>query len=155
MILIGYQGVGKSTLSNGTHKYIDLESSNFWVDGKRNENWHMVYCNIANHLSEQGYSVFTASHAVVREQLSYSKERKIIMCPSIDLKEEWTTRLVDRYLSTRMLKDYKALENARDRYVENISELLADKRFEHLVITEIPYNLHNMIVDLSKKKVRQ
>ena len=35
MIVIGYQGIGKSSLAGRDHKYVDLESGNFWVDGKR------------------------------------------------------------------------------------------------------------------------
>jgi len=35
MIVIGYQGIGKSTLSKTNDKYIDLESGNFFVDGTR------------------------------------------------------------------------------------------------------------------------
>lgn len=35
MIVIGYQGIGKSTLANKDLRFIDLESGNFWVDGKR------------------------------------------------------------------------------------------------------------------------
>ena len=34
MIIIGYQGVGKSTLANKDDKFIDLESSSFWVKGE-------------------------------------------------------------------------------------------------------------------------
>lgn len=40
MIVIGYQGIGKSTLANDNVskiKFIDLESSCFWNDGKRSE----------------------------------------------------------------------------------------------------------------------
>lgn len=58
MIFIGYQGIGKSTLA-GYNRYIDLESGNFWINGKRDENWYIPYCNIAEHLSEQGYRVHT------------------------------------------------------------------------------------------------
>lgn len=33
MIIIGYQGIGKSTLAHEDNKYIDLESGNFWYQG--------------------------------------------------------------------------------------------------------------------------
>ena len=38
MIIVGYQWIGKSTLANNETGVIDLESSNFFVDGKRDEN---------------------------------------------------------------------------------------------------------------------
>ena len=64
MIYVGYQGIGKSSIA-GKNKCIDLESGNFWVDGKRDENWYIIYCNIAQHLSEQGYNVFLSSHKLL------------------------------------------------------------------------------------------
>ena len=67
MIVIGYQGIGKSTLANKDLRFIDLESGNFWVDGKRADDWYKPYCQIAEHLSRQGYIVFTSSHEVVRK----------------------------------------------------------------------------------------
>ena len=52
MIIIGYQGIGKSTLAGKDNKFIDLESGNFWVNGERVENWYIPYCQIAEHLSK-------------------------------------------------------------------------------------------------------
>lgn len=44
MIIIGYQGIGKSSVAKEDYKYIDLESSNFWVDGNRpNDYWPKAY----------------------------------------------------------------------------------------------------------------
>ena len=43
MIVIGYQGIGKSTYSNKDITCIDLESGNFWVDGVRLDDWYKVY----------------------------------------------------------------------------------------------------------------
>lgn len=61
-IVVGYQGVGKSTLAYHNRSVIDLESSNFFVDGKRDEKWYIPYCNIARSLARQGYldSLFEA-----------------------------------------------------------------------------------------------
>ena len=53
MIICGYQGIGKSTIAGQLYT-IDLESSNFYIDGKRDEKWYKVYANFARHLSEQG-----------------------------------------------------------------------------------------------------
>ena len=153
MIIVGYQGIGKSTLccSEKQLGYIDLESSNFFVDGKRDDNWYKIYCNIAMHLSQQGYRVFMSSHEVVRKELSTCKERKVIICPSQELRDQWVARLGDRYLFTELEKDYKAWQNAVDRYDENISELLADENFEHYIIKDMNYMLRDIFNRLDEQ----
>ena len=149
MIIIGYQGIGKSTLA-GKNKCIDLESGNFWFydletyQKVRHNDWYVPYCNIANHLSEQGYIVFTSSHEVVREELKKSKEKIYVVFPSIKLKDKWIEKLEDRYNQTGLDKDYKALMNAKDRYEENISELrkCGLSVFE---ILDMDYNLDEIV----------
>ncbi len=124
MIIIGYQGIGKSTLTKKDMRFIDLESSCTWVNGKRSDDWYVVYCNFAEDLSRQGHTVFVSSHEVVRNQLKTSKEEVYVCCPALDLKDDWIQRLQARYERTKLEKDYKALMNAKDRYSENIQELL-------------------------------
>jgi len=144
MIIVGYQGIGKSTLS-GKDRYIDLESSNMWVNGKRADDWYIPYCQIAIHLSQQGYTVFTSSHKVVRNQLKNCTEKVVICYPSEQLQHKWIEKLHDRWIRTGLEKDYKALTNAEARYIENIKELKNEKEFYHLVITDMNYNLKEMI----------
>lgn len=143
MIISGYQGIGKSTLA-GTNNCIDLESGNFWIDGVRSEDWYKPYCKIANHLSEQGYIVFVSSHEIVRKELEKSNEFVCVVCPSINLKEQWIEKLRNRYQATKLEKDFKALANAEDRYEENINELI----FGNLPcyeIEDISYNLSDIV----------
>lgn len=149
MIIIGYQGIGKSTLA-GKNKCIDLESGNFWFYDEeikincRHNNWYIPYCNIANHLSEQGFTVFTSSHEVVREELKKSKEKIYVVFPSIKLKDKWIEKLENRYNNTSLEKDYRALMNAKDRYEENIEELrkCGLSVFE---ILDMDYNLYEIV----------
>lgn len=143
MIIIGYQGIGKSTMA-GKSKCIDLESSNFFVNGKRAEDWYIPYCQIANHLSEQGYTVFVSSHEVVRKELQKSKERVAAICPSPELEAEWVVKLWDRYQSTGLEKDFKAWANANDRYEDNIYEIIDDVG-ECYLIRHMNYSLANII----------
>ena len=124
MIIIGYQGIGKTTLTKKDMKYIDLESSCTWVNGERSKDWYVVYCNFAEDLSRQGYTVFTSSHEVVRNQLKKSSEEVYVCCPIPELKDEWIERLQRRYDRTGLEKDYKALMNAVNCYETNIKELL-------------------------------
>lgn len=144
MIIIGYQGIGKSTLA-GYEGCIDLESGNFWVDGKRADDWYIPYCKIANHLSEQGYTVFVSSHEVVRKELQNSEEHVEVICPSVSLRDAWCEKLLERYMLTETDKDFKAWKNAEERYVENIEELM-NSCFDVTVIKDISYSL-KMIID--------
>ena len=143
MIIIGYQGIGKSTLA-GRDKFIDLESGNFWVDEKRAEDWYKPYCQIAEHLSAQGFTVFTSSHEVVRKQLRNSKEKVFVAFPSLELKDCWIEKLKMRWEDTQLDKDYKAYMNALDRYEDNIKELM-EEEFGKIIIDDENNSLMNKI----------
>lgn len=144
MIIIGYQGIGKSTLAKNNLKFIDLESGCFWVDGKRDANWYIPYCQMAEHLSKQGYCVFTSSHEPVRKLLAKSSEQVVAICPHPDLKDKWIEKLRKRAEDSGLEKDHKAFLNAADRYTENIKEVandIADTRY----ITDMVYDLEKLI----------
>lgn len=150
MIIVGYQGIGKSTLA-GKNGCIDLESSNFWVDGKRDEKWYIPYCQIAIHLSEQGYTVFVSSHEVVRKTLADLYYRKTwIVYPVLELRTEWLSKLLERYIQTKLEKDYKALMNATDRYDSNIVEMATD-RLQSYGISHIDYSLSDIVEKLKEE----
>lgn len=143
MIIVGYQGIGKSTLA-GKDNCIDLESGNFWVNDKRADDWYIPYCNIANHLSKQGYTVFTSSHEVVRKEFESSKEKVVVVCPTYNLKNEWIEKLRQRYETTGLDKDYKALMNANTAYLNNIFDLINGK-LPCYVIEDMDYKLQDII----------
>ena len=152
MIVVGYPGIGKSTLAGRDYKYIDLESENFWVDGERTEDWYKPYCKIAEHLSEQGYIVFVSSHEVVRQYLvENSRELVVLVYPSIELKDAWIDKLEKRYIKSGLEKDYKALMNAKDRYVENIKELQESCIEYKLEINKLSYDLESMLIHLKNQ----
>jgi hypothetical protein len=144
MIYIGYQGVGKSSIS-GKNNCIDLESGNFWVDGVRIDEWYKIYCNIAQHLSNQGYKVFMSSHKAVRDELNKRNIYFAVICPDIKLKDEWVNRLQERYDRTQLEKDYKALMNAKEMYSSNIDDLMQEKNV--IVIENINYDLLDILKD--------
>ena len=155
MIIIGYQGIGKSSLAKSDKEYIDLESSCFWVDGKRSDTWYIPYTQMAEHLSRQGKIVFTSSHEVVRNQLKSSSEKVICCVPSISLRYDWLDRLKNRYDQTKLEKDYKAYMNAKERYSDNIKEIMTSG-FETIVITCVDYNLKDIIEDyISNDELRE
>lgn len=146
-IVVGYQGVGKSTLAYHNRGVIDLESSNFFVDGKRDEKWYIPYCNIARSLARQGYIVCVSSHEVVRKELERNPaERQVIVYPALDLKDAWIRSLKHRYEQTESDKDFKALKNAEQCYERNITDLANQAGFEHIEITSMSYSLANMLI---------
>ena len=149
MIFVGYQGIGKSTLSKKDVRYIDLESSNFWYDHgdgilKRDKLWYLPYCNVAEDLSRQGYRVFTSSHEVVRNRLKQGNEYVCGIYPQEHLKDEWIEKLHSRYLLSESDKDYKAWKNAEDRFLENIQEI-RDSFMFHIELEHMDYNLGDLI----------
>lgn len=158
MIVIGYQGIGKSTLANREKDYIDLESSCFRIDGVRADDWHKAYGNIALDLSRQGYDVFTASHAVLREWLGTHNAtgEKIIICyPSTALRDLWVKKLENRYNKTQLQKDFAAWKNAEDRYVDNINEMIVDAdrySFGKCCLMSMDYDLERELHRIKKNE---
>lgn len=154
MIIIGYQGIGKSTLCKEGNGFIDLESGNFWVEGVRDRNWAVVYANIAVHLCNQGYHVFTSSHKIVRDELRkhISDTVDIAVCyPMPSLKDVWCDKLKRRFQATGLEKDYKAWMNAQEMYDENIMDL-SD---EPLPMMHIPlYDMHYDLREEVMKRVK-
>ena len=154
MIVIGYQGIGKSTLAGRNHKFIDLESGNFWVDGKRADDWYKPYCKIAEHLSQQGYIVFTSSHEVVRKQLENTNEVVVLVYPATELKDAWIDKLEKRYEESGLEKDYKALMNAKDRYEENIKKFDTSNIEYKLILKNIDYDLEVALIHLKNRNIK-
>lgn len=143
MIYVGYQGIGKSTLCNNVANCVDLESGNFFVDGKRCDDWYKIYANIASHLSGQGKDVFVSSHKVLREYMAKEGIAFVVIYPSIELKDEWIEKLKQRYELTKKEKDLKALLNAQEKYEENIDDLSKEK--SRIIITSMDYSLSRAI----------
>lgn len=145
-IIVGYQGVGKSALAFHHIQVIDLESSNFFVDGVRQGDWYKAYCNIARSLCRQGYIVCVSSHKEVREELARKPaEKQVIVFPSLSLKEKWINMLSYRYERYDTSKNYKAWRNAVDCYESNITDLMKQEGFEHIEIPDMNYNLANLL----------
>ncbi len=144
MIYVGYQGIGKSTISKISSKCIDLESGNTFVNGKRPDNWEALYVNFALSLSNQGYDVFISSHKVVREELNKRNIEFIAIVPDLSLKEDWIQKLYTRYLESNAEKDYKAYMNAEECYEENIKDILKDSK-KSMVINTMDYTLTDLL----------
>ena len=113
-IIIGFPGVGKSTVAKGDTRFIDLESSTFMVDGQRSEDWYKIYVNVAIDLAKQ-YNVFISSHMAVQNYLVTLNYNNVIMAyPDKSLKRA-ITMVIDLKDPTKnvLIKDIITDENGR------------------------------------------
>lgn len=156
LIIIGYPGIGKSSLAYSHSiysRYIDLESSVFKIDNEKCLGWHIIYCRQAVQLAKQGFIVLVSSHEEVRKELSYyaaSEDDVAILSitPSALLKDEWITKLHERYLAERTLENKRPWERARDNFDRDICDITTDSNFSHIFIMNMNYDLKRMVQNL-------
>jgi len=150
MIIIGYQGIGKSTFCEtyGTSlRYLDLESGLMkdpMNGNKRWDNWAEIYCNIALSLSGQDYMVFVSSHKAVQDILAESKDEVIAIYPSKTIKDEWIKKLLERYKRTCLKKDEIAWIDAKANFDSEI-DILENSPFVKATIYSMDYDLKTII----------
>lgn len=140
-IYVGFQGIGKSSIAGGNN--IDLESSNFFYGGYRFDAWEEVYVNIAKHLAEQGFNVFLSAHKQVRGALAKRGINYVVICPSLQIKEQWLARLAERMQQNPCDKNYKALSYAEQHYDEAVADLLQERNV--IIIDNINYDLNEVV----------
>lgn len=159
MIITGYQGIGKSTLAKKRTDIIDLESSCFWKteNGERTKpsDWYVYYCQMAEHLSKQGYIVFVSCHQEVREWLAANGTEKFYaIFPDKSIKEDGLNRLYARYQASLSYKDLAAYARAENCYDKDIDELTLECSpevewySEAVRINNIRYDLEAIIAQL-------
>ena len=146
MIIIGYPGVGKTSLAGRYRQYIDLESSHFNdAFGEKPSGWFIPYCKVAEDLSKQGYRVFVSCHKEVQEYFSKSNEYVIVLYPTIELKEQWLDRVERRFENDPSMKNKKAMENV-EKYWDIQINSLRNSPFENkLVLKDMNYTLDTEI----------
>lgn len=150
MIIIGFPGVGKSSVANQTHTskmftgYIDLESNNF----PKTDGWEDTYCKVALDLSQQGYDVFVSSHKQVRDYLAKFQDVDDIIevFPEAHLYDMWIERLSKRYDSTREEKHQKALDYMSENYYSAVADMENDN-----IERKIKLNEDSHIDDLDRE----
>lgn len=146
MVIIGYPGIGKSTLAGRYKEYIDLESSN-WnnPDNTKPDNWWWSYGKVAEDLSRQGYRVFVSCHPQVQKYFEESNEYVMICYPSLHMKDDWTLKLAQRYEQDRSTKNLAALNNV-DLFYDKQIRALDESLFKHkCVLKDMNYTLDNEI----------
>ena len=150
MIIIGFPGIGKSTLASNNDKFVDLESSYFKPVNNRTDDWVVDYCKLAEVLSRNGHIVFVSSHKAVRDYIAKMRTDELVTCvfPSERIREQWVKKLEDRYMNSGLDKDYRAFIRTRDHYDDYVRELYSDGIPYKWVITNINYNLEEEIEKL-------
>lgn len=147
LIILGYPGVGKSSLSKvHYHDYIDLESS--WFKDKSGDIWWETYCTVAENLSKNGHVVFMSCHSEVRNWLhEHTKEHVAVVYPSVKLKDQWLEKLSIRWEVSGNEKDLRAFERAEKHYESDILEL-AGSGFECVELDDMNYELGTLVHQL-------
>ena len=152
MIIVGYPGIGKSTLAGRESGCIDLESSDFkelFPVGQ----WVVPYCTMAENLAKQGFTVFVSSHEAVRSCF-YMRETKDLgfIYPSLEMREEWIYKLLDRADDTKLEKDIRAYKRAEACYLLDIKRMREmAKHYPHCEIESLDYDLLKMVDTLERK----
>lgn len=154
MIIVGYPGIGKTTIASKFHDFFDFDSSSMIIteDGsnKKPDYWWELYARIAIKLNRD-LNVFVSSHKEVQEEiLKQAKEAGVmehvrICYPALELKEQWLKRLKERYEASGLDKDKRAFDYATAHYEENIMAMKKIPGVKHKEIKEMPYDLYKIL----------
>ena len=147
-IIIGFPGVGKSTVAKDDTRFIDLESSTFMVDGQRSEDWYKIYVNVAIDLAKQ-YNVFISSHMAVQNYLATLNYNNVIMVyPDKSLKTVLLKRLSKRYESDPSDKNKRALDYMESNFDTCVDDMDKSNNFMKLRLNSIKQadDLHDLIL---------
>ena len=145
-VVVGFPGIGKSTLAYNNDFVIDLESSLFNINGKKPEGWEIQYCTVARWLCRCGFTVCVSSHKEVRNELARKQaDEQYIVYPAPELKDEWLRILAIRNALSNSEKDHVAYEYVKEHYDESISGMMAETGFKHIVIRDMGYYLAEML----------
>jgi len=139
-IILGYPGIGKTTLSEKYENVIDLESSYF----PREPFWALFYVNLAIHLASQNNKIILLStHKEVQEYLSKKVLNiPVYVCyPDLRLKEYWIEKLRNRKPTE---KNRRAIDRAVNHFDDDIRTMMFSK-FNKIIITDMQYDLSEIL----------
>ena len=86
MIVVGFPGIGKTSISFGKNNFVDLESSCFnivdLVTNKKTkpDNWEKLYVSVAYDLAKEGKHVCVSNHRLVINYEIFYRRTMIIFC---------------------------------------------------------------------------
>lgn len=147
MIIFGYPGIGKTTVSKEDYRFIDLDSSDPLIRWKwQRKDWETDYCNMALLLSRQGYYVMVSTHPEVVKRIMARTKNVGIVFPDAQLKKPWVERLYKRYKTHRNRSTHNAWLRAKEHFEEDLQEMTKIK-CPRIVITTMDYNLKRGILE--------
>lgn len=156
MIIVGYPGIGKSTLCQHRENCIDLESSCF---DKSNINWYKDYCNVAIDLHKQRNIVLVSNHELVYKELGSKDELKqsdlVFIFPCLQLGDKWIMKLKERYEKYSTRKNELAYLRARNNYLQDINSLIhfiKENNYRYCCIDSMLYQLDYIVRGLEEGK---
>ena len=153
LIIIGYPGIGKSTIALKHDRYVDLDSG---FTSKTDRFWQLYYCVFAASIAIQGKVVFVSSHKSNCEYLRalYADRdtdiKLAIVCPSIDLEQEWIEKLKSRYELSKEDADKRAYEFVSHNFQTSIEGLHSYKNIPVYEITSMDYKLDDYVNEAIK-----
>ena len=158
-IIIGYPGVGKSSVCGTANDIIDLESTFFHNEGE--SGWEDRYVDVAIDLARQGFIVCISSHETVIKNLKdkWNKLMPPVVMVFPDHNDEmftkWLKRLETRYYESRnnddiphwvIDKNYRAWKHVERNYREEVCNLKRmDVPFLKYIIGDINQGMSNVI----------
>lgn len=90
--------------------------------------------------------MFVSSHGAVRYELAETGvENKLLVFPSLELKEQWIDKLQHRFDPTQSEKDKRALSYVSEHYDDCVVSMMYDNDFDHVVISDINYDLASLL----------
>lgn len=158
MIIFGYPGIGKTTLTtsedyktNFVNGVIDLDSM-FFSD-LDDPYWFKRYTNLAEYISKQGYLVMISTHEKVVSSLKKSPEKKLIIVPSPKIKDKWVERLDKRRQKTNLFKDKKAYLHVKEHFdsdYEMLKKASEWPKYDILELDSMNYSLSDILIGILK-----
>jgi len=118
MIIIGYHLIGKKTLASKDNRYQVLKISEFTGDG-----WLSSYIGAASLFSDIGIDVFVEPTTEVVEELVRRGYGAVVIYPSLELKDEWEKRALDKFKNTGYLSDASLYNHINSNFEEDITFL--------------------------------
>lgn len=141
MIVIGYPGVGKTTVTKLSEKFIDYDSSMFPKD----EGWEESYVKNVKALSDQSYVVFIGAHKKVQDLLADYKDNVVIVYPGLSLRDAWIKKLTDRYEKSNLPSDERALKRCVSFFSLDVVEMI-DSPFKKVELKQSEgYDLYELL----------
>lgn len=139
VVICGFPGVGKTSLfkESGELQILDSDSTNFsWADSEKTQRHPDWPQNYLDHIqTSRGHAdiILVSSHDVVRKALEDAGTQFTLVYPSLEMKEEYIQRYVDRGSSEQFIVLLKA------NYETWIQELMSQKNCTHVVLKSGQY----------------